>query len=350
VKRPLLVALLLLTGLTVIWSIWIYLALQRPASSTETSSTSSTTSASAELADALHIPVDDVAPTTSEPLIAEDEELPLQMPQSQPEVTPTPQPTPEIVYLPDRVDPPNPKEKTVAARLRQYGADARDRMKPHFEEAGVTYPPAKLLFVALKQEGLLKVYAASAGRNRPFQFVFQYPIVAAGVFPGPKLREGDLRTPEGIYRITMLNPTSSYHLSMALNYPNKFDWQQAKRDKRTKPGSDIMIHGFYLSDGCLAMGDTAATDLFVLVADTGLANCEVILSPVDFRVTGLPEDADVPSWTTGLYDEIRERLARIPDGTSTESKLIRYTDARRPEPVKPAADSLEEAEIETGGE
>lgn len=44
-----------------------------------------------------------------------------------------------------------------------------------------------------------------------------------------------------------------------------------------------MIHGNAVSIGCLAMGDTAAEELFVLAARTGLRNIQVILSPIDFR-------------------------------------------------------------------
>lgn len=43
-----------------------------------------------------------------------------------------------------------------------------------------------------------------------------------------------------------------------------------------------MIHGKRCSVGCLAMGDEAAEDLFVLAAETGIENVSIILSPVDF--------------------------------------------------------------------
>lgn len=242
-------------------------------------------------------------------------------------------PTPRIEYLPDHVDPPNPNDRSVAGRLRQYGSAARKRLVPRFRDAGVHYPPAKLLLVGLKQERLLKIYASSGSSGR-WRFVCQYPVVASGPSLGPKLREGDRQTPEGIYRITLLNPESSYHLSMAINYPNEFDWRQAKRDKRRKLGCDIMIHGFWLSDGCLAMGDTAATDLFVLAADTGLRNAEVLLSPVDFRVENAPEMPDLPPWTAALYADIRARLAQLDDGVSTQAKVIRYRDTLPPQELK----------------
>lgn len=200
---------------------------------------------------------------------------------------------------------------TIAERLEQYGASARARLATHFKQAGIEYPPKELVFVGLKEEKALQVYAKS-GTNR-FHLVRAYPILAASGVAGPKLREGDRQVPEGIYAIELLNPNSSYHLSLRVNYPNAFDREQAAREQRTKLGGDIMIHGKAVSIGCLAMGDEAAEDLFVLAADTGIKRITVILSPVDFRkgLTVSPE-AKLPDWTAGLYQEIKSRLAELP--------------------------------------
>lgn len=273
----------------------------------------------------LHV-TESVSPALREPLPSDRNHIPIVVAPPRP----TPTPTPEIVFSPGNVDRPDPKERTVAARLRQYGSAARARLAPRFRGAGVTYPPAKVLLVGLKEEGLLKVYAQPAGQRARMRFICQYPIVASGPSLGPKLREGDRMTPEGVYHVTFLNPESSYHLSMAINYPNAFDQQQARRDKRTKPGCDIMIHGFYLSDGCLAMGDTAATDLFVLVSDAGTRNTEIVLSPVDFRLQPDFELEGQPAWTRKLYADLRDRMTQLEDGVSTEACLIRYRDTVRP--------------------
>jgi hypothetical protein len=72
-----------------------------------------------------------------------------------------------------------------------------------------------------------------------------------------------------------------------------------------------MIHGGAASIGCLAMGDSAAEDLFVLAAETGIKNISVILTPVDFRVRDLPPNPPSPRWTTELYQEIRKALAPL---------------------------------------
>jgi L,D-transpeptidase catalytic domain len=85
-------------------------------------------------------------------------------------------------------------------------------------------------------------------------FIHSYSVLVASGHNGPKLREGDRQVPEGFYRITSLNPNSSYHLSIKLNYPNAFDQQHADEEGRDRLGGDIFIHGKAASIGCLAMG------------------------------------------------------------------------------------------------
>lgn len=201
--------------------------------------------------------------------------------------------------------------KTVADRLAEYGPAARARMKPAFQKAKVAYPPARLVLVGIKDEGMLEVYAAPKGGA--LRFVRSYPILAASGGPGPKLREGDGQVPEGLYRIESLNPNSLYHLSLRVNYPNDFDRAMAKRDRRTNLGGDIMIHGGMASIGCLAMGDPASEELFVLAADAGLPNITLILTSTDFRkpnATATMQDA--PAWLNELYTRIRIELKQVP--------------------------------------
>jgi hypothetical protein len=73
-----------------------------------------------------------------------------------------------------------------------------------------------------------------------------------------------------------------------------------------------MIHGKACSIGCLAMGDSAAEELFCLAADTGLQNITVILSPVDLRVrtlpTGMPQG---PPWAPELYETVTQTLSEL---------------------------------------
>jgi len=199
---------------------------------------------------------------------------------------------------------------TIAERLKEYGAVARARLEPHFKKAAISYPPHELIFVGLKEEKVLEIYAYDSTND--FKFVRAYSVRAASGVVGPKLREGDRQVPEGIYKIELLNPNSSYHLSLRVGYPNAFDRAQAAKEGRMKLGGDIMIHGAAVSIGCLAMGDEASEDLFVLAADTGIERIKVILSPVDFRAgKSVSNDVKLPDWTPTLYVEIKTNLASL---------------------------------------
>lgn len=198
---------------------------------------------------------------------------------------------------------------TVPERLAQYGESARARWAPYFKQAGVSYPPTKVVLVGLKLERTLEVYAAN-GDTAP-RFIRSLPILAASGALGPKLKQGDMQVPEGLYRIESLNPNSAFHLSLRINYPNAEDRTQARHDRRTDLGGDIMIHGNRVSIGCLAMGDQAAEDLFTLAADTKLSGLSVILSPVDFRKRSLPLDYSPADWVSRRYDRIREALLAL---------------------------------------
>jgi hypothetical protein len=202
-------------------------------------------------------------------------------------------------------------ETTVDDRLLEYAPAVHTRFKPYFDAKRVVYPPARLTLVALKEEKRVEIYAA--GANQELQFIRAYPILGASGGPGPKLREGDRQVPEGIYPIEWLNPTSSYHLSFRIGYPNTFDREQAKLENRTNLGGDIMLHGGNKSVGCLAMGDEASEDFFVLAAETGISNITIIMSPVDFRQGKSVSITDkFPKWTPGLYDSIKAKLAELP--------------------------------------
>jgi murein L,D-transpeptidase YafK len=146
-------------------------------------------------------------------------------------------------------------------------------------------------------------------------FIRSYAILGASGPLGPKLRQGDLQVPEGVYPIVYLNPNSIAHLSLAFGYPNDFDLARAMEDGRTSDtlGGDIMIHGGASSTGCLAIGDEAAEDLFVLAADAGVERADVVVSPVDFRRRGLPAGyRPRPRWVRSVRRDPRSDRRAAP--------------------------------------
>ena len=202
--------------------------------------------------------------------------------------------------------------KTVGQRVTQYGTIVDQRLKPAFAAAGIVYPPAELTLVILKQERIMELYAAGKHGDL-LHYIKSYPILAASGRLGPKLQQGDDQVPEGIYAVDSLNPNSHYHLALHVDYPNAFDRAQARTDGRTQLGGDIMIHGNAVSIGCVAMGDPASEDLFVLAARTGLPQVRLLFCPLDFRLTKAdPDGPDLPTWTPQLYATLAQALATLP--------------------------------------
>ena len=195
-------------------------------------------------------------------------------------------------------------QRTVAEVVESYGPDARERLRPHFEAAGVAYPPGEVTLLAVKEERRLELWA-----NEPPVYIREYDVLGASGGPGPKLRQGDLQVPEGVYRIVGLNPNSAFHLSMKVDYPNAFDRLHAEIEGRDEPGTDIFIHGKSQSIGCLAMGDDAIEELFVLAADLGIENITVVIAPHDPRERPLAPGEGMPAWTAELYATIEAAFA-----------------------------------------
>lgn len=200
--------------------------------------------------------------------------------------------------------------RSVADVIAKYGEPAQTRLGPHFKRAGVSYPPKEIAILVFKDEKRLSLWARGGGGQ--WLFIRDYPVLAASGHAGPKLREGDRQVPEGVYRIGHLNPNSSYHLSMKVDYPNAFDLRMAQRDRRTKLGGDIFIHGKQVSIGCVAVGDRAIEELFTLVARTGLTRVKVIIAPNDLRLRGAIVDERSPAWAGQLYRIVASALAEFP--------------------------------------
>ena len=203
---------------------------------------------------------------------------------------------------------------TVADRLEQYADKVSSQLNAAFSQQGISYPPKHLAVLAFKDTNILQLYAKNSDMQN-WQLVKTYPIVKASGVLGPKLQEGDKQVPEGIYQSESLNPNSRYHLAIRVNYPNEFDRQMAQLDDRINLGGDIMIHGSSSSVGCLAMGNDAAEELFVLAALAGNNPMKIIIGPTDFRtkaVDGLAIAGKTPRWRAELYQHIRQELSAFP--------------------------------------
>ncbi len=94
---------------------------------------------------------------------------------------------------------------------------------------------------------------------------------------GLKTKEGDGRTPEGLYTINRHNPNSKYHLSLGISYPGPEDRGNATL-MGVPPGGEVMIHGLpngihNVSDpgdwtnGCIAVDNQAIEEIYASVKD-----------------------------------------------------------------------------------
>lgn len=137
-----------------------------------------------------------------------------------------------------------------------------------------------------KENQLVKVDYILVDKSRRFlhllkqgQIVASYRV-ALGMNPvGNKEIEGDLKTPEGLYFFDLKNKKSKYHLSLGINYPNKWDRAKAQQDGRTDIGKDIMVHGLPnnwiiksltphprdWTKGCIAVTDKEIEEIFSVV-------------------------------------------------------------------------------------
>lgn len=196
--------------------------------------------------------------------------------------------------------------QSMSTAVSQYTHFARENLQPDFRRAGVSYPPKRMALLAYKRSRRLQLWARDSGA---WHYIKTFPILAASGGPGPKLHNHDHQVPEGIYNIVGFNPDSRFHLSMELNYPNSFDRYHAHLDRRTNLGNQIFIHGSHYSIGCIAIGNDAINQLFVLSYLVGLGHIKVVIAPDDLRYYKPVYGRVHPRWLSQLYARIKTALS-----------------------------------------
>jgi len=97
---------------------------------------------------------------------------------------------------------------------------------------------------------------------------------------GPKTRQGDHKTPEGVYVLDYRNAHSQFHRAIHISYPNERD-RAGGRKLGVSPGGDVFVHGLpngygYLgaahrlkdwTDGCVAVTDEEIEEIWRAVPD-----------------------------------------------------------------------------------
>ncbi|MGI8924636.1 MAG: L,D-transpeptidase family protein [Fimbriimonadales bacterium] len=192
-------------------------------------------------------------------------------------------------------------ERTVSEALAEFGPAAKRQFASICRKNNIPWPPKRIYLLAFKKERQLEMWAGA--RTGAYVFLAEYPILGISGKQGPKLKEGDRQVPEGFYRISALNPSSRYHLSLRVDYPNADDVKFAAIP-RGQMGGDIYVHGSNVSIGCLAMGDDAIEEIFCLVA--WAKDRKIIIGPVDLRTKRVADDP------RKLYPRLKKTLKKFP--------------------------------------
>lgn len=170
-------------------------------------------------------------------------------------------------------------------RVRQAYTSKEATVRAAFEAANVTWPPRGILLRVFKHEGQFELWGRNA--DGAHALVKTYPICEGSGGPGPKLERGDGQVPEGVYEIDRFNPTSNFHLSLGVNYPNAAD---RVRSKGRDPGGDIFVHGSCVTIGCVPLTDALIEEVYVAAVEARHAGQKRI--PVHF----FPGRLDDAAW------------------------------------------------------
>ena len=200
---------------------------------------------------------------------------------------------------------------TIASAAAKIESAASGRLADALSDAGARRPFGELALVVSKADRTLDLWVLPGGAES-FTHLKTYPVLAASGTPGPKLREGDRQVPEGVYGVRSLNPNSRFHLSLEVDYPSAFDLARAREDGRSEPGSNIFIHGGAKSVGCVAIGDAAIEEVFLLCSETPLSKITVLIAPSDPSKPLVRNGAgDLPSWMEQKDAELLRELERV---------------------------------------
>lgn len=107
-----------------------------------------------------------------------------------------------------------------------------------------------------------------------------YKVALGGDPVGRKTRQGDHKTPEGLYVLDSRNGHSQFYRSIHISYPNVQDRAEARRNG-VSPGGDVFVHGLpngygFLgashrlkdwTDGCIAVTNEEIDEIWQAVPD-----------------------------------------------------------------------------------
>src|SRR6185503_3570712 len=173
-------------------------------------------------------------------------------------------------------------QKTFA-RADESFRKKEDTLQKQFASKNLKWPANYIYIRSFKYDSQLEVWVKDQ-LNDPFKLFKTYKVCVLAGTLGPKRMEGDYQVPEGFYYINEFNPTSNYHLSLGINYPNISDMLLSDS---LRPGGSIYIHGSCVSVGCIPITDEGIDELYILAAmakNQGQDYIPVHIFPIRFNV------------------------------------------------------------------
>lgn len=159
-----------------------------------------------------------------------------------------------------------------------------DSLKDIFRKKGLKYPPEYSLIRIFKKEKECEIWV---GNRESIDLALTLPVCAMDFSPGPKLKQGDCKTPEGFYSSTELYGSDLWFMwirldpgkvdergecgkgssfRLWLDYPNSLDKARTKKylGNNTDPGGAICSHGNCVSVGCVSFENPDFLPVFLL--------------------------------------------------------------------------------------
>lgn len=151
-------------------------------------------------------------------------------------------------------------------RVREAYNEKEGELKELCKKANGELSGQDIFIRAFKEEEELEVWVRRKDQKK-FTVLKTYSICRKSGNPGPKRQQGDRQVPEGYYYIDRFNPSSSFHLSLGINYPNQADRNRERGDL----GGDVFLHGSCVTIGCIPLTDDKIKELYVLAVEAKTA-------------------------------------------------------------------------------
>ena len=212
------------------------------------------------------------------------------------------------------------KQKTYS-RVRKAYSDKEASLKKELSEKGFDFNKIEKIFIrALKKERDLEVWIQKS--DRKYHLFKTYEFCSFSGYLGPKMQQGDLQIPEGVYSIDRFNPWSNFYLSLGVNYPNKADRINSPYQSK---GGDIFIHGDCVTIGCIPITDEFIKEFYVLCVESKNKGHEIPVHIFPFRMNfdlkTIPSYEDYAQGAEKLWPNLQpiyksfEANKTIPKGT-----------------------------------